>query len=107
MSLIKIKDFNAIFDKKPFSDQEAHKKLVEMSRNDDHTIGNSFYYLYHQNCYKVIGIYLSRQINKIIPQQINFTGKLEEDNGATMLFITKKQQKTILNFSLDLLNVTE
>ena len=69
-----------------------------MSRNDDHAIGNSFYYLHHQNRYKVIGIYLSRQINKIIPQQINFTGKLEEDNGATI---------TILNFSLDLLNITE
>ena len=37
----------------------------------------------------------------IILQQINFTGKLEEDGGATMFFISEKQQKTILNFSLD------
>ena len=42
-----------------------------------------------------------------IPRQINFTGKLEEDNGATMFFIAEKQQTTILNFSLDLLIVTE
>ena len=34
-------------------------------------------------------------------------GKLEEENGATKFFITEKQQKTILNFSLYLLNVTE
>ena len=27
-----------------------------------------------------------------------FTGKLEEDDGATMFFIAEKQQKTILNF---------
>ena len=28
-----------------------------------------------------------------IPQQINFTGKLEEDGGATMFFIPEKQQQ--------------
>ena len=37
--------------------------------------------------------------------KINFTGKLEENDGATMFFIAKKLQKTILNFSLDLLVV--
>ena len=42
-----------------------------------------------------------------IPQQINFIGKLEEDNAATMFFIAKKQQKSILNVSLDSLTVTE
>ena len=35
-----------------------------------------------------------------IPQQINFTGKLEDDK-ATMFIIAEKQQKTILNISLD------
>ena len=42
-----------------------------------------------------------------IPQQNNFLEKLEEDDGATMLFIAKELQKTILNFSLDSLIVTE
>ena len=42
-----------------------------------------------------------------IPQQNNFVEKLEEDDGVTMLFIAKEQQKTILNFSLDSLFVTE
>ena len=42
-----------------------------------------------------------------IPQQINFTGKLEEDDGATMFFIAEKQQETILNFTLASLIVTE
>ena len=50
---------------------------------------------------------LSRQTNANIPQQINFTGKLEEDDGGTMFSIAEKQQKTILNFSLDSLIVTE
>ena len=40
-----------------------------------------------------------------IPQPINFTGKLEEDNGVTMFFIPEKQPKNILNFSLDSLIV--
>ena len=42
-----------------------------------------------------------------IPQQINFTRKLEENDGAKMFFIAEKQQKTILNFSLDSLIVTK
>ena len=78
-----------------------------MSRNNDYTTVNLLDYLYHQNYYKLTGIHLSRETNTSILQQINFVGKLEEDDGATMLFIAEKQQKTILNFSLDLLIVTE
>ena len=44
---------------------------------------------------------LSRQTNTSIPQQINFTGKLKKDGGATMFFIAKKQQEIILDLSLD------
>ena len=50
---------------------------------------------------------LSRQNNTSIPQQINFTGKLEEDDGTAMFFIVLNQQKPILNFSLDSLIVTK
>ena len=78
-----------------------------MSRNNDYTTVNLLDYLYHQNYYELTGTDLSRQTNTSILQQINFVGKLEEDDGATMLFIAGKQQKTILNFSLDLLIVTE
>ena len=75
--------------------------------NDDYTTWNLLDYLYHQKYYKCIGVHLSRKINTNIPQQINFTGKLEEDDGATMFFIAEEQQKTILNFSLDSLIVTD
>ena len=46
MSLIEIKDFNALIDNKPFFDlpvktkQESYENLTEMSRNDDYTTGN-------------------------------------------------------------------
>ena len=57
--------------------------------------------------YKLIGIDLSRQPNTSIPQQINFTEKLEEDNAAAMIFVSEKEQKTFSSFSLDSLIVTE
>ena len=63
--------------------------------------------MYHQKYYKLISIDLSKETNTIITQQINFTGKLEEDDVAAMFFITEKLQKAILNFSLDSLIVTE
>ena len=77
-----------------------------MSRNDGYTKGKISDYLYHQKYYKLIGIDLSRQENSSIPQQVKLKEKLEEDDGAPMLFIIEKQQKTIINFSLDLLIVT-
>ena len=105
MSLVKIKDFNALIDNKPFFDQpvknkqQVCEKLSKMSRNDDYTTGDLLDFSYHQNYYKLIGIDLPRQANTSIPQQINFVGKLEEDDGAKIYFIAEKQQKTILNFS--------
>ena len=113
MSLVEIKEFNELIDNKPFFDQpvkskqDAYEKRQEMSRNNDYTTGNLLDYLFHQKYYKLIGIDLLRQTNTSIPQQINFTGKLEEYYDATIFFITEKQQKTIVNFSIDLLFVTE
>ena len=52
--LIEIKDLNTLVDNKPFSlsarknKQEAYKKLVEMSRNNEYTTGTLLDYLYHQ-----------------------------------------------------------
>ena len=113
MQLVEIKDFNALIDNKPFFDrpvknkQEAYEKLIEISKNDDYAIGNLLDFSYHQNYYKLIGIDLWRQTNTNIPQQTNFIGKLEKDDGATIFFIAEKQQKAILNFSLDSLIVTK
>ena len=107
MPLVEIKDFNALIDNKSLVDQpvknkqEVYEKLIEMWRNYDYTIGNVLDYLYHQKYYKSIGIDLSWQTNTSIPQKINFVGKLGEDDGVTMFVIAEKQQKTILNVSLD------
>ena len=87
--------------------QEAYEKLIEMTRNDDYATENLLDYLYHQNYCKLISVDLSRKTSTSIPQQNNFARKLEEDDDATMFFIAEKQQKTISNFSLDSLIVTE
>ena len=87
---------NSLIDNKPFFDQlvknkeELYERLVEMSRNNDYTTRNLLDYLYHQKYYKLIAIDLSRQTNASIPQQINFTGKFEEDDGAIIFFIAEK-----------------
>ena len=113
MPLVGIKKFNLLIDNKPSFDQsvknkqEVYEKPIEMSKNDDYTTGNLLDYLYHQSYYKLIGIDLSRQTNTRISQQINFLGKVKEDDDATMFFIAEKHQKTILNFSLNSLIVSE
>ena len=49
--------------------------------------------------YKLIAIDLSKQTKLKDPQQINFIGKLDKDNGTTMFFIIKKSEETTFNFS--------
>ena len=113
MPLVEIKDINALINNKTFFDQpvknkeKAYEKLIEMSRNHDYTTGNLLDYLYNQKYHKLICTDLSRQTNTSVPQQINFVGKLEEDDSATMLFVSEKQQKAILDFSSNSLIVTE
>ena len=68
-----------------------------MSRNNDYTTGKLLEHSYHQNYYKPICVELSRQINTTVPQHTNFREKSEEKDGATIMFITEKQQRTILN----------
>ena len=92
--LVEIIDFNGLIDNKPIFDQpakskqEAYEKLVEMQRNDDYTTGNVLDILDYQKFYKPIGTDLSRQINTSIPQQINFTGKLNETSDSKL--VTRK-----------------
>ena len=65
-----------------------------MSKNNDYTTGNLLDYEYFSKHYKLIAIDLSKQIeleNPNLKQQINFIGRIERDEGATMLFIIEKK----------------
>ena len=65
--------------------QKEYEKLNQMSIKDGYRTENLLDFLYHQNYYKLIGIDLSRQTNASLSQQINFTEKLEEDDGTMFL----------------------
>ena len=88
-----------MIDNKPFfnqqvkTKQDVYEKFIEISINYDYIKKKLLNYLYHKKYYKLIGIDSSRQTNMSIPQQINFTGTLEGDDGAAMFFIAEKQQK--------------
>ena len=113
MPLVEVKGFNPLIDNKPFFDQPVKtnknrmKNLLKCKGIINYTTENLLDYLYHQKYYKVIVIDFSRQTNTNIHEQNNFLGKLEEDDDTTMSFIIEKQQKAILNFSLDSLILKE
>ena len=66
---------------------------MKMSQNNDYTTGNLLDFSYHEKFYKFYGIDLSRQKNMSVPQQIDWTGKLKEDDGAITFFIGKNSKK--------------
>ena len=103
---VRIKDFNVLIDGKGFFDlpvkneEEAYEKIIEMSRNNDYTTSNLLDFAYFKENYRLIAIDLSKQTKLKDPQQINFIGKLEnQDHGATMFFIIEKSEETTFNFS--------
>ena len=73
-----------------------------MSENNDYTTGNLLDYKYFSKHYKLIERDLSKQIeleNPDLKQKINFIGRLERNEGATMFFvIEKKKKKPLLIF---------
>ena len=103
---VEIKDFNVLNDGKSFFDfpvkskEEAYKKIIDMSNNNDYATGNLLDFAYFKENYKLIAIDLSKQTKLKDPQQISFIGKLEDQNhGTTMFFIIKKSEETIFKFS--------
>ena len=98
---VEIKDFNELINGKPFFEipvknkEEAYEAIIEMSKNNDYTTGNLLGYEYFKNHYKLIAIDLGKQIeleNPNLKQQINFIGRLEQNN-ATKFFIIEKKKR--------------
>ena len=102
---VEIKGFNVLIDGKSFFDlpvkieEEAYKKIIDMSNNNDYTTGNLLDFAYFKENYKLIAIDLSKQTKLKDPQQINFIGRLLNTHGATMFFIIEKSEETTFNFS--------
>ena len=101
-----INDANVLIDGKRFfdlpvnNDEEAYKKIIDMSNNNDYTTGNLLDFAFFKENYELIAINLSKQTKLKDPQKTNFTGKLEDQNhGATMFFTVKKSEETAFKFS--------
>ena len=93
---LQVKDFNVLTDVKSFfdtpikNDKETYKQIIKMGRNNDYTTGNFLDYEYYSKHYKLIAIDLSKKIelkNPDLKQQINFIGRLERNERATVFFI--------------------
>ena len=109
---VEIKGFNVLIDGKSFFDlpvkneEEAYEKIIEMSNNNDYTTGNLLDFAYFKKHYKLIAIDLSKQTKIKDPQQINFIGKIEEQNNVvTMFFITEKSEETTFEFLQNSVNI--
>ena len=72
-------------------EEEAYEKIID---NNDYTTRNWLDFAYYKENYKLIAIDLSKQTKLKDPQQINFIGKLDKDNGATMFFIIEKSKES-------------
>ena len=102
---VRIKDFNVLIVGKRFFDlpvtneEETHKKIIEMSNNNDYTTGNLLDFLYFRKNYRLIAIDLCKQTKLKDPQQISIIGKLLAAREATISFIIEKSKETTLNFS--------
>ena len=101
---VEIKDLNVLIDWKSFfglpvnNEEEAYEKIIEMSNNNDYTIGNLLDFAYFKENYKLIAIDLSKETKFKDPQQVSFIGKLLNILRATMFFIIEKSKETTLNF---------
>ena len=111
---VEIKDFYVLINGKSFfelsvkNEEEAYEKIIEMSRNNDYTTGNLLDFAYFKENYRLIAIDLSKQTKLKDPQQISFIGKLEnQDNGATVFFVTEKSEETTFEFLQNSVNILE
>ena len=110
---IVVKDYNVIIDKLAFFDlpikteEEAYKKIIDISRNNEYTTGNLLDCDYFKKYYKLIAIDLTRQQvlqeNEDLIQQINFIGRLEQ--ATNVFIIIEKKENTISEFSQNFANL--
>ena len=109
---VEIRDFNILIDGKSFfeltakSKEEVYEKINEMKRNNDYTTGKFLDFAYFKENYILIAIHLRKQTKSKDLQQINFIGKLEDqNNGVIMFFTIEKLEETTFEFSQNSVNI--
>ena len=109
---VEIRDFKGLIDGKNFFDlpvtneEEAYKKITEMSRNNGYTTRNLLDFAFLKEKYRLIAIDLSKPTKLKDLQQNNFICKLEEQvNGARMFFIIERSEETTFEFLQNSVNI--
>ena len=95
-------DGKSFFDMPIKIEEETYEQIIEMGRNNDYTTVNFLDYEYFLEHVKLIAIDLNKQIeleNPDLKQLINFTGRLERNEGAKMFLIIEKPEETTFEFS--------
>ena len=103
---VEIKNFNVLigrkssFDLSVKNEEEAYKKITDMSNNNDYTAGNLLDFAYFIENYRLIAIDLSKQRKLKDLQEINFIEKLEIQNHREQqcFSLSKNQKKQLLIF---------
>ena len=84
------------------NDKETYEQIIEMGRNNDYTTGNLLDYEYFWKYFKMVAIELSNKKIELetldLKRQINFIGRLERNERATMFLSLKSWKKHSLNF---------
>ena len=79
-----------------------------MGKNNAYKTGNLLHYEYFSKYYELIAIDLTKQIEieiSDLKQQINFIGRLERGEGATIFFIIEKSEEITFEFSQNVVTV--
>ena len=107
MPTAEIKDYNVLINGKSFFDipikykEKPYENITEMSENNDGTTGALLDYDYFSKHYRLVATDLSRQIvfkNTDTMQQINFIGRLDRYDEATIVFIIERTEETNFEF---------
>ena len=104
-------DGKNIFDQPINSMTKTYENIrkIATGQGDDYTTGCLLNYSYFKENYKIIGIVLSKQqtldSDPRAIQQINFTAKLDRDEGATIFFVIEQAKETVLEFSQEAVKV--
>ena len=108
---VEMNDYNVMIDGKNIFDQPVKSDMrtydniwkIAAGQEDDYGTGCLLDYNYFNKHYKLIAIDLSKQqaldADPKTVQQINITGNVDQEAGATMLFIIEISKGTILVFS--------
>ena len=89
------------------NEEEAYENIIiDMYNKNDNTTSNLLDFAYYKENCRLIAIDLSKQTKLKDLQQINFIGKIEdENNGVTIFFIFEKSEETTLEFSQNSVNI--